>query len=100
MEPPYVTTNPNPLNLPVPSCLLRCDVITEDPAPVTLPARFMRVGKDWATDESQDCPESRGRDIASALRWVKQQMVRTKNSLAFAMKIIYYLHILHFSFRY
>lgn len=70
-----ISVDLNPISLPIPGCLLRCDVINEDPTPVTLPPKFLRVSRDWTEEEPQDSTESRGRDILSALEWVRQQMV-------------------------
>lgn len=70
-----ISVDLNPISIPIPSCLLRCDVINEDQAPVILPPKFLRLGRDWSDEEPKDNPESRGRDIFSALEWVRQQMV-------------------------
>lgn len=70
-----ISVDLNPISLPIPGCLLRCDVINEDPTPVTLPPKFLKVSRDWTDEEPQDSTESRGRDILSALEWVRQQMV-------------------------
>lgn len=73
----HITVDINPINRPIPNCLLHSDAVCENFTPVTLPQRFLRVRKPGEDEDEQDCPGAREKDLASALQWVKQQMVRT-----------------------
>ncbi|XP_061192735.1 uncharacterized protein LOC133200936 [Saccostrea echinata] len=91
MEHQHSVVEINPINLPIPTCLLHCDV-TEDLTPVTLPQRFVRVNREGEDNDGQKCPESREKDIASALQWVKQQMVILRKDDIRLMRRFFELH--------
>ncbi|XP_062571462.1 uncharacterized protein LOC134233501 [Saccostrea cucullata] len=89
MEHQQFSVEINPINLPIPTCLLHCDV-TEDLTPVTLPQRFTRVNRE--EESGQKCPEFRKKDITSALQWVKQQMVILRKDDIRLMRRFFELH--------
>jgi hypothetical protein len=76
MDHPHITVEINPISHPIPNCLLQNDVISENLTPVALPQRFLRASNPGEDEEDRDCPGAREKDLASALLWLKQQMVR------------------------